>query len=394
MRSGATVLAFLPLLVGCADPGFQSGEELRIEVDTAGTVPEVRSLGDAPEWGLEQVLRLGTVEGEPEEFGRIRSLVADQDRNLYVADNLSHEIRVFGPDGSHLRSIGRRGEGPGEFGGLYSLSWLGRDLIAMDPDNARLAILSREGAWLGSMQSFPITGPATLIRLHPLGSEGFYAPVIDPDRFGLQFASVMTTGGGDTIAAPRQPQGVTTTGVLCHRPDGGITSISLPEAPGVVYGFPPSGGVLAVSWTDEYRIRFVSHTGDTLRVVARDRSRVAYPDSLWDEGIRPYQELREDFPGVQCEPSAPERPRYRASLRHLLFDASGRLWVEAAVEGGFAWEIFDAEGHLLAAVRAPPRDPGIPPYVRDGYLYQVEVDELGVQYVGVYQLSEEVGVSP
>jgi hypothetical protein len=389
MRNGMTVLALSILLAACADPALRSGEELRIEVDTAGSVLQVRSLGDAPEWRLEQVLRLGTVEGGPEEFGRIRSLVADADRNLYVADNLSHEIRVFGPDGHHLRSIGRRGEGPGEFGALYSLSWLGEDLIAMDPGNARLAIFSREGEWLGSIQSFPITGPASLIRLHPLGSMGFYAPVIDPDRFGMQFASVVTMGGSDTIPAPRQPQGATNTGVLCHRPDGGITSISLPEAPASVYGFPPPGGVVAVSWTDEYRIQFIGHDGDTVRVVAREGSRVAYPDSLWEQGIRPYQQLRQEFPGAQCEPSTPERLRYRAALRHLLFDDSGRLWVEAAVEGGFVWEVFDAEGRLLGAVPAPPRAPGIPPYVRDGILYQVEVDEMDVQYVGVYRFTEE-----
>lgn len=83
MRSGPTVLA---------DAGLWSGEELRIEVGTAGTVLEVRSSGDAPVWKWEQVLRPGTVEGGPEEFCRVRSLVADPDRNLYVADNLSPEV--------------------------------------------------------------------------------------------------------------------------------------------------------------------------------------------------------------------------------------------------------------------------------------------------------------
>ena len=390
MKRGMMFLTISALLTACGDPAFRWGEELRVEVETVGVVVQVRNVGDGPEWRFERVLRLGAVEGGPEEFGRIRSLVADGDRNVYVADNLAHEVRVFGPDGSHLRSIGRRGEGPGEFGSLYSLSWLGEDLIAMDPGNARLAILSREGDWRGSIQSFPITGPASLIRLHSLGSMGFYAPVIDPDRFGLQFASVLTAGGGDTIPAPRPPQEANSTGVLCHRPDGGITSISLPEAPAIVYGFPPPGGVLAVSWTDQYRVQLVGPSGDTTRAVVREGPRVLYPDSLWDQGIRPYRELREEFPGAQCEPSSPERPRYRAALRHLLFDESGRLWVEAAVEGGFVWEVFDAEGRLRGAAPAPPRAPGIPPYARDGHLYQVEVDEMDVQFVAVYRLTDGV----
>ncbi len=349
----APMLAALALLAGCADRAPGPEGELRVEVDTTGTVPNVHSSGQAPGWTLEPVLRLGRVEGGPEEFGAIRSLLADEDRNLYVADNLAQEIRVFAPDGTHLRTIGRRGQGPGEFGELYSLAWLGEELIALDPGNARLAILSRQGAWIRSMQGLGITGPASLIRLHPLGSEGFYSPGFDPERGGLLFARLTSAGVGDTIPAPRPPQGAEPSGVLCHRPDGGIQSIVLPEAPGIVYGFPPAGRLVAVSMTDAYRIGFQDPSGDTLRTVTRELPRAAYPDSLWEVGMRPYRQMREDFPGAQCEPSAPERPRYRAALRHLVFDEAGRLWVEAAVEGGFAWEVFDAEGRLLGAAPAP-----------------------------------------
>jgi hypothetical protein len=35
---------------------------------------------------------------------------------------------------------------------------------------------------------------------------------------------------------------------------------------------------------------------------------------------------------------------------------------------------------------APQRAAGIPPYARDGLLYQVETDELDVQYVAVYRV--------
>ncbi len=92
---------------------------------------------------------------------------------------------------------------------------------------------------------------------------------------------------------------------------------------------------------------------------------------------------------MQCDPAVPLRPRCRAALRHLLFDDAGRLWVEAAVEAGFEWEVFDAQGRLLGSAKAPSRAPRIPPYVRNGYQYQVEVDDMGVEHVGVYHLAEQ-----
>jgi len=373
---------------GCADGGSDPVTDLQVKIDTLGGTVSVHIAGSPPEWGLEPVLRIGTEAGGPEEFGRIRSLTADADGNIYVADNLAHTIRVFAADGRHMRSMGGRGQGPGEFADLYSLAWLGDGLAAMDPGNARISIFSREGEVLEAIRHFPMTGPASLIRLHPLHVDGFYAPVINAAGQGLPWVRITPSGAQDTIPSPPRPSEARSAVAVCPRPDGAITFISLPEGPELVYGFPPPGGMVAASWTEEYRIVFLSPEGDTLRTSVRERPRAVYPDSLWDEGMRPYRELQESFPGIRCDPPVPGRPRHRAVLRHLLFDDAGRLWVEVAAESGFVWEVFDAEARLLGAAEAPPRVSGIPPYVRGGHLYQVEADDLGVQYVGVYRIVE------
>lgn len=380
------VPSFALLLGGCGEYRGQATSGVETAVDTVSGVAYVSNAGPAPEWGAERVLRLGSVEGGPEEFGRIRSLLADADGNVYVADNLAHQIRVFSREGRHLRTIGRQGSGPGEFGDLYGLAWLDGNVAAMDPGNARIAVFSPRGEWIEAVQHFPITGPPSLIRLFPLGGAAFYGPVIDFESQSLPFVRFTAAGPGDTIQAPQRQAAGRPTGVVCHRPDGGLTSITLPQAPGVVYAFPPPGGAMAVSWTETYRIAWLDARGDTTRVVSRERPPVPYSEELWEQGMRPYRELRETFPGARCEPSAPERPRHRAALRHISFDEDGRMWVEAADEEGFVWEVFDDEGRLLGAVRTPRRSPGIPPYIRGGHLYQVEIDELDVQYVAVYRV--------
>jgi len=388
MKAGYIGAGLAALLAACGGAP-QGTSAVATVVDTAGGVVRVGNAGTPPTWRAERVLRLGSLEGGPEEFGRIRSLLADADGNVYVADEIAQEIRVFAPDGRHVRSIGRKGAGPGEFGDLYGLAWLeGGKLAAMDPRNARIGILSREGEWLEAIQHFPIFGP--MIRLHPLGDAGFYAPIMDA-RQDLALARFTADGPRDTIPMPLRPAGQTPAGLprttaICRQPNGGLHVVTLPEVPMVEYAFPPPGGTIAVSWTGEYRIAFLTPAGDTLRVVTRERPPLPYTDALYEEGMRPYRELRETHPGLRCEPGEPERPSHRAALRHFLFDEAGRMWVEAAAEDGFVWEVFDAEGRLLGAFSAPPRAADVPPYVRDGRLYQVETDDADVQYVVVYRI--------
>jgi hypothetical protein len=387
MRRIACVVTAVFLTVACGDAA-RSGE-LAVEtvIDTVGGVVFIQNSGPAPEWAVERVVRLGTVEGGPQAFGRIRSVIADADGNVYVADNLANQIRVFAQDGRHLRDIGRPGAGPGEFRDLYSLAWLDESLAAMDPRNARIAVLAPTGEWIEGIQHFPITGPPSLIRLHPLGDDGFYAPAIDMRSQSIPFVRMTRSGPMDTIAAPVAPADVRSAGVVCRRPDGGITGISVPEAPSMVYGFPIGGGAVAKSWTEIYQIVVESYAGDTLRVVRRLVDPLPYTDQLWDEAIGPYNSLRENFPGAQCQPASMQRPRSRAALRHLLFDDRERMWVEAAAQNGFRWEIFDRDGRLVGTAALPPRAVGIPPYVRTDHLYQVETDEMDVQYVGVYRIA-------
>jgi len=74
--------------------------------------------GDQPLEGvktltLTQEWRAGG-EGSDILFGTIGRIVADGDGNLYVLDRQLSQVQVFGPDGRHLRTLSREGDGPGE----------------------------------------------------------------------------------------------------------------------------------------------------------------------------------------------------------------------------------------------------------------------------------------
>lgn len=61
-------------------------------------------------------------------FKRPISLISDKDNNIYILDMLSMSIKKFDSDGSFIRSIGRKGQGPGEL--LYpSIMFLINDTL-------------------------------------------------------------------------------------------------------------------------------------------------------------------------------------------------------------------------------------------------------------------------
>ncbi len=80
---------------------------------------------------------------------------------LYVADTQAHIVAVYDSDGRRLRTLGRRGEAPGEFnfpthltlhgGALYVSDTLNFRVQKLAPDGASLAVIGELGDKVGNM---------------------------------------------------------------------------------------------------------------------------------------------------------------------------------------------------------------------------------------------------
>ena len=66
-------------------------------------------------------------------------------RRLFVADAYAHDIKVFDAAGNLIDSIGRRGDGPGEFNFPTHLALAGDDLYVTDTMNSRVQLISLTG---------------------------------------------------------------------------------------------------------------------------------------------------------------------------------------------------------------------------------------------------------
>jgi hypothetical protein len=74
-------------------------------------------------WTASPQISLGVAAGDPSvEFGVITGATKLRAGTLAVADYTNGEVRLFTPAGQHVRSIGGKGQGPGEFPALTRLT--------------------------------------------------------------------------------------------------------------------------------------------------------------------------------------------------------------------------------------------------------------------------------
>jgi len=102
--------------------------------------------GVARAGGQEVVTREEMTFGTATTFSSIRSIAVDSKNNLYVLDNRAANIKVFGADGALRGTIGRKGQGPGEFSVPVDMEINAKDeVIVYDIGNHRISILGGGG---------------------------------------------------------------------------------------------------------------------------------------------------------------------------------------------------------------------------------------------------------
>jgi sugar lactone lactonase YvrE len=117
---------------------------------------------------LELVKTLGDINTPDENlaFYLPEDIVTDTEGNMYILDSGNHRIQKFTSDYQYLATLGRQGQGPGEFYLPSSLD-IGPDdyLYVSDPQNKRIQILKPDGTEFKTIK-FLDESVGSLKRLH------------------------------------------------------------------------------------------------------------------------------------------------------------------------------------------------------------------------------------
>ncbi|UCC71586.1 MAG: hypothetical protein JSV86_14515 [Gemmatimonadota bacterium] len=384
--------------------------------DSAG-IPIVENFGtpmwrEEDSWEFTEVLRVGVLEGEPEyEFGRISGFVVLSDRRIVVADAMAHELRFFSPEGVHEMTLGREGQGPGEFGdGLfYPTVGPGDTLLVFDRGNQRAQVIAPDGTWLDDYSTLPEDGHwfGMVLDAPPSGRlVTYHVPLRQSDG---SLADSMD------VLLERDLRGAILDTVA--RIPTYMTSIT-PGGAGFYYGdmvdaaLCKSGLVIGHNYT--YRTvwygsggaieRIVTLPSERLPITEEDRSvMLGRFDQLLQEYNVPADQAAQIKSGVRfvdhypaysqfnCGPAGTLLMQRYRPLRRLSEEERSRIRTNLGrPPGALEWDVFDSEGRYLGVVVVPGTEwvaiVADLLFVQDQatgtwYMYSVWSDELEVQYV-------------
>jgi hypothetical protein len=331
-------------------------------------------------WRIQEDFRIGSAEGSgPDVFGEVRDIEVDAAGRIYVLDHQARAIRVFDRNGRYVRSLGREGEGPGEFRTPTGMA-LGPDqrLWVADTRTARFTVFDTSGALAATYprlaQAYGWAWDGGISRAGQL---------VDPTRISVgnerrQGLLLYDSAGSvfDTLPLPVVPE-------LYWELEGGsgaqrfLTFIQVPFTPTLAWRYDPAGAVWVAN-TARYALYRVSLRGDTtfglirehqpVRVTAEDRERAI-------AGILGSMQV----PAGRLDPG--RMPDFHPAIMGFVLDDRGYVWVQPRGPSGF--DVFDDAGRYLGNVAMPTRGWRLAPVplIRGAHLYYLDTDSLDVPYV-------------
>ena len=415
-------LASLIVIAGC---GRSEVSDTTVAMRDSAGVTIVDNI-DVPEplwrFAAEPTLTLGSDEGQAEaEFYRIVGAVRLADGNIVVGDGGSAEIRFFGPDGAHVRTVGGRGGGPGEFGDLtYLTSTTDDTLLAFDPRRSTIALFSsvgdhvRDVSWRGT----PATSATDLVGRLSNGSLVVvqYGALFVAAPEGLRDGSIVR----DTAYVFRVASdgSVTRTITATECVLAAAERLTLPGGVSQLYftpvHFSPTPLVhvirdrIVVGSCDEYGLSLLNGETGAVEQIARKRGeRVSVTDEQRANLMQQYRGLVGNDPNpfaaltldaLDEVPAAPHQPPYSGLPARAFADKDGNLWVpqyfpspsrfvfgEEVLHTVPGWDVFDAQGRMIGVVRAPA---GFRlTYLGSEAAVGVRLTAEGVEQVIVYEIS-------
>jgi hypothetical protein len=311
---------------------------------------------------VERVATLGDADGPGIIESTVATAVRDSRGRYFVVESYGVRIKVFDAAGKHIETLGRKGEGPGEFRGIGALRIGGGDtLLVFDQSLSRLSIFAPDLTFLKTtrLELPPFVG----VVLLPAGQVVLASSVRTPERIGMPLHLISPDGRALRSFGSR-------TGA--YRPDVPYFDerVIASGAPGRIWS----------AYRNQYVIEEWSAAGQPGRIIRRD---LEWFPSSFTPGA----------PGSINTESAPQ-PRLQA----IRTDAYGRIWVVILVaDRNWRRSVERAAGDSHARVREfndyydsviEILDP-----VRGELLYRARIDEALIDFVAD-DLISSVGSTP
>lgn len=112
---------------------------------------------------LKEDFSIGEGEEEEEMFSEMTAVDVDNEGNIYILDRKESMIKVFDSNGKYLRTVGKKGQGPGEVNQPVGIRITpNNELLVEDVFNQRLVFFAFDGKFLKNVSTAKVLGLAGL----------------------------------------------------------------------------------------------------------------------------------------------------------------------------------------------------------------------------------------
>jgi hypothetical protein len=317
---------------------------------------------------LTEDLKIGK-EGDPNtQFFGVRDVAVDGEGNIYVADMKNYRVQKFDKEGKYVLTIGRQGQGPGEFElpTQVRINEMTGDIYVKDRSMA-LKVFSRDGAHLNRDLHLP-----NVIRDYFLDEDGNLTAVIWKSS-DVALTNVHALCRINTRGEILETYGEFPFNVYMKRTgEGTLLATTGFEVSLQLAKLDPKTFVYGYSKANELVI--IDKTGHLLGRIKKEEPAPKFSSKE-----------KAEFKKIPL-------PEMKPYFYSILADSEGRIYVQrnmAATGRGPAdreslqVDAFSREGYFLFRTVLPPNTK----VIRDGFLYAYSVEEeQGMEYAKRYRI--------
>ena len=320
---------------------------------------------------LEEDLSIGREDDENYLFYRGVGLNVDSQENIYVLDSGSFRIQKFDKDGRYLQTIGRRGQGPGEFELPFKFFLDGKNYLYVY-DSRKFKIFNNEGEFVKSikLQSFILD---------------FY---VNPEGNIFVQSELRDEKGSKQVVGKIDEEG-DIVGIIAEFP---YVDLVVKQSGDVTYAFGVSRHAyipelcfsaihekaFCYAHSSEYKMFKLDNNGKISLIFQKEESPQTISkkerDFILDRMKRTFEERGRNLPEEVFQEV--RFPSHRPLFNHIMSDDKQRMYVRRLKsvldkDEEIKFDIFGKDGHYLYKTRLP----FTPRIIKNGFVYHVDSNE-------------------
>jgi hypothetical protein len=291
----------------------------------------------------------------------------DSEGNIYVMDSGNYRIQKYDREGNFILTIGRRGQGPGEFIQPQKL-YLDSENNLYVSDVGRIQIFDSEGNFkdsfkpLHSLSCRGVTKDGNIVMVkYPYPSEDGKTELLILDSKGKLIKNIASF----PYQKPYRIKGHSPSNPYSYR----------------LYFCSSSYGIEAYGYSSEYKLSVLDASGDLIYRITKDETPTSITTKEKKQVINRYMEMQKKLQiGPKLKRSEVEKaykfPKSKPFYTRLIMDDKGRLYVSKF--GTEYYDMYNHAGYNLYKVKISVT----PRIIMNGYSYKV-LRDAGTDYLKV-----------